>query len=296
MFTRTASAKAAVLGLFLFVLVVPGLWAQPSGKGVGGRRLPDVKSIDQEKGKVVIEAFRNQRLQGDFVFRFDLEHAPYRGETQHYAGILMGTWNLLGPRNRVDLSFNETSDRSEVCLLIQGGWQPEVWRFDPSQSSAIRVDADVWLTPLLEGFIYTPFDILMPFIFWQDFEYEGSERVRSRPAHLFRMYPPAAFKAEHPEIQCVRLSLDARYNALLSAEVLDNEEQIVRQFRVVSFEEVNDQYIVKTLDLVDQPTRAKTRIRITQAAVGMQVPAHYFSSESMGTQLPDLSPFNFKQL
>ena len=296
MCTRTASVTAAVLGLLLFVLVVPGLWAQPSGKGVGGRRLPDVKAIDQEEGKLVIQAFRNQRLQGDFVFRFDLEQAPYRGETRHYAGILMGNWNSLGPRNRVDLFKNENSDQSEVCLLIQGGWQPEVWRFDSSQSSANRVDADAWLTPLLEAFIYTPFDILMPFVFWQDFEYEGSERVRSRPAHLFRMYPPAAFKADHPEIECVRLSLDARYNALLSAEVLDHDERVVRQFRVVSFEEVNDQYIVKTLDLVDQPTRTKTRIRITSAAVGMPVPASYFTTESLGTQLPDLSTFNFEQL
>lgn len=290
------------LGIFLlsFVmagLVVSDLAAQRIAKGGGGRGVPEVKPIDEEEGRRVIAAFRQQRLAGDFVFKFVLEHLPYRGQKKRYQGILMGTWNLQGPRNRMALwpRGTEPEDGFEVGLLVQGGRVPQVWQVTGDGTQA-AVATGAWMQPLLADFIYTPFDILMPFVYWENFEYEGARRVRSRPAHLFLMYPPDAFAEAYPEIHCVRLKLDARYNALLGAELLDKEGHRLRVFNVVSFDKVNEQYIVKKIDLIDRVSRDKTHMRVIEAAVDVQLPSEWLNNEAWAAGAPDVSGYEFEKL
>ena len=281
-------------GMLTLLISAGDLNAQRNSKG-GGRSLPEVKKIDPEEGQIVIEKFRHQRLQGDFVFKFDLEHLPYRGQEKYYRGILMGTWNQRGPLNRMVLWPKAKQRDFEIGLLIQGGRNPDVWKVD-RQSVAVPVDTEALVDPLLNDFIYTPFDLLMPFVFWENFEYEGSKRVRSRQAHFFRMYPPDSFKEEHPKIHCVRLKLDARYNALLSAEVLDKHDDPLRIFNVMSFDKVNDQYIVKKIDLIDKVSRDKTRMRVVMAAVNVRLSAELFDAELLEAEIPDLSTYRFEHL
>jgi|GEM_PF-279628 len=280
--------------LSLFYLSALILDAQPVSKG-SGQGLPDIQPIDQEQGQALIEQFRRQRLQGDFIFKFNLEHLPYRGAEKRYHGMLMGTWNEDGPLNRMVLWPEGKSRVFEVGLLIQGGEQPAVWKVD-AQGQKVAIDTEQLVQPLLDDFIYTPFDILMPFVFWQDFQYEGSRRVRSRRAHLFRMYPPEAFKQAYPGVNCVRLKLDARYNALLGAEVLDDIDARLRVFTVVSFEKVDAQYIVKVIDLIDKISRDKTRMEVVSAAVNVRIPPDMFDPDALEPVIPDVSAYRFESL
>lgn len=284
-----------VLGILVLGLAVNELTAQRIAKGGGGRGLPKIKEIDQEEGRRLIEAFRRQRLEGDFIFNIALEHHPYRGDKKHYQGFIMGTWNGQGPRNRMALWPQGAEDECEVELLVQGGRNPQVWKV-ASERQGVAVDTGAWMQPMLHDFIYTPFDVLMPFVYWNNFEYEGTKRVRSRPAHLFRMYPPDSFVAAYPEIHSVRLKLDARYNALLSAELLDNDEERLRLFNVVSFDKVNGQYIVKKIDLIDKVSRDKTRMQVVMAAVNVHIPSELLDAEQWAAGMPDLSGYLFERL
>lgn len=272
-------AKAIRLLLFgALMATLGGVDLQAQRPAERGRGVPEVREIDQQTGDEVMEIFRNQRLHGDYVFRFDLVYLPRRGEAKTFEGMMWGTWMDGGPRTRVAIWDEHNPGEVQLQLLVQGGNQPVVWRSVQGQPP-VKLDAADWEQPILPPMSYAPFDLLMPFIFWEDYRYEGSERLRGRPAHRFRIY--AAERAEAGEVDSVELSLDARFNALLRAEMLDRNGELMRSLRVQSYRLVDEQYIVKTLDLMDEQSRDRTRFQIWRAAVGLELPKAVFDPATL---------------
>ena len=88
---RSAVFGFAVAGLFC---VCPAGFAHVAPREKTDSRYEE---IDYEEGRTRLESFRAQRLDGDYCFRFQLEHMPRRAKTIRYRGTLWGTWNDLGP-------------------------------------------------------------------------------------------------------------------------------------------------------------------------------------------------------
>lgn len=247
-----------------------------------------VEGIDQEEGRRLIENFRQQRLDGDYLFHFELRHLPRRGEESSYRGMMWGTWTPEGPRTRVSVwpaGQRETATRD---YLLQGGAEPRVWTLDHGEPKLMSAEAQG--QPFFEGMVYTPYDVMMPFAYWDLFEYTGSKRVRGRPAHLFVLYAPADVADRMPELAAVQLVLDADFNALIKAEMLDVNGEELRTLDVGGFKEIDEQYIVKEVDLIDERARDKTRFRVTGAAVGLDLPREIFLPQNLGQGPPDLGP------
>ena len=143
----------------------------------------------------------------------------------------------------------------------------------------------VLLKPVLPSVLYTPFDLQMPFLYWDNYVYEGPARVRSRVAQMFVMSPPAQMDAMHR----VRVGIDDTYNALLRIEVLDDRTELRSQFTVESFKKVQEQWIVKRVVLKDMLTGDRTRFRVRAASVGLILPKQIFTPEFDGSlpQVPE---------
>jgi len=267
--------------LLAWGLTVPAV-AQPA------RELPPglPAGIDPAEGAKRLEAFRQARLQGDFCLRFQLVHIPRRGDETTYDGVAWGTWNAQGPLTRFQLRLAaanagdapdpEKRDAGTWEWLVQNGADPKIWVLAPGARAASELPPGSWHEPLFPGLVYTPFDLLMPFIFWAKFEYDGPARVGGRVADAYLMLPPDG-TATGP----VRVALNREFNALVRAEQLDAARQPARELDVLSFQNVQGQWLPKSLDLLNVTGRDKDRFAVTTAALNLQLAPALFDPEQL---------------
>ena len=237
---------------------------------------------DQAEGRKILTAFRQQGIAGDYFLEFDLRVLPRRGETRIVTGgRLWGTRNETGPISRVELPAIEGA--SACRLLVQNGKTGAVWISTPSAVQALpgALDPSALFAPLA-GTDLTAFDLQMPFLYWDDFVFEGVAPVRGRPAHVFLIYPPDDIVARKPELTGVRVFLDTQFGALVQAQQIGAEERVLKSITVLDLKKVDDQWMVKTIDLRDETTRNKTQFVVTGAALGLDFAGGLFDPATLG--------------
>ena len=248
-------------------------------------------------------AFRAQRLAGDYCFRFRLIHKPWRARNIYYHGIMWGSWNDQGPVTRIlvysqpaRLEADVTQSTAAVEMLVQNGVEPSVWlRKDRSEAFSIVQGDDVF-KPILDGVLFRPFDLQMPFIYWSDYQYEGPDRLgRAGSVQVFKMYPPEGSAAAEGRVGSVRIALDDTYDALRRVEMLSVGGEVVSDMKTRSFCKVQGQWIVKDISLKDYQTKDSTSFLVEAAAVGIDLEASFFDPQSEGP-LPLLEESIFKVL
>lgn len=294
---RSAVLGFAAAGLF-YACISSACLAQRAGLETERSRM--MERIDEEEGAQRMASFRAQRLEGDFCFKFQLEHKPRRGRTVRYDGVMYGSWNERGPVSRFKL-FPEQVGKgapvglSPIELIVQNGVAPEVWiRRQTSEPFTLIEDAALF-EPIFDGVLYTPFDLQMPFTFWNDYAYEGPSRVLSRIGQRFLMQPPEGSLAAQDGISAVRIALDDTYYALLKVEVLGALGEPRSSFTVSSLKKVQGQYIVKVIKLKDLLTKDATDFKVKAARVGLIFDPAVFCPDS-GMDAPVIPAALFKVL
>jgi len=233
---------------------------------------------DQAEGKRIIEDFRLRGLPSDMYLEFVLQVMPRRGEERTVAARLWAGRNEKGPIWRVELSPDDAT--AQYHLLVQNGPQNLLWSWRPGAAvTPLGLDA---LFDRLADTDLTAFDLQMPFLFWNDFVFEGVARVRGRPAHVFLMYPPSEVTARRPGLAGVRVYLDTQFNALVQAEQIGAENRLLKSITILDLKKVDEQWIPKSIDVRDEETRNKTRFAVTGAALGLDLLPMLFESASLG--------------
>jgi len=277
LFKRSAVYGLSVAGLFCACI---SLSAQRAG---GEKPSRFMERIDAAEGAQRLDAFRQQRLDGDFCFKFELEHKPRRARTVRYEGMMWGSWNELGPVTRFRVSppsdkVAEALNSPEVVeLIIQNGESPQAWIRRSDDEAFKLITGEALFEPILPGLLYSPFDLQMPFVYWDDFIYEGPTLIgATRVAQQFLMQPPAGSASVARGIAGVRVGLDDTYNALWRIEVIDTEGAVASRFAVESFKKVQEQYIVKRITLTDYPSKDRTTFDVQAASVGLSLNDDFF--------------------
>jgi len=265
-FLRQAGLLAC---LVVFCAAVPvETWAQ-SRRYRPPARYFQLGEPNQDEGRKILESFREQGIAGDYYLEFDLRVLPRRGQTRVVSGgRLWGSRNETGPVSRVELPVTEGGAGQR--LLVQNGPSGAVW-LAPTQvlsTAPGTLDPAALFTPLA-GTDLTAFDLQMPFLYWGDFVFEGLAPVRGRPAHVFLLYPPDAISAQKPELAGVRVFLDTQFGALVQAQQIGAEERVLKSITVLDLKKVDDQWMVKTIDVRDEATRNKTQFVVKGAALGL---------------------------
>jgi hypothetical protein len=283
--------QAASCLLFFLIAVASPIAAQ------GKRFRPQPQYLqfgepDQAEGRRLIEDFRERGLAGEYYLEFSLRVMPRRGAERLVPGRLWGGRNERGPIARLALSPGVAA--AERRLLIQNGPQSAVWSWPASGATdapalagnaAARLEtatpgSAALFEPLAETDL-TAFDLQMPFLYWNDFVFEGVANLRGRPAHAFLFYPTAEIAKLRPELAGVRVYLDTAYHALVQSEHIGAESRVLRTLTLLEFKKIDDQWIVKAIDLRDETTRNKTRFLVTGAALGLELPAKIFEPAAL---------------
>ena len=241
-----------------------------------------------------MEAFRQQHLTKDYCLQFELIHFPRHGEEIHCRGILLGSHNERGALLRFYLLPTEGRDSLE--FLVESGPTSRLWQ-RLSNGEVVELKGAALFQVIGEEFIYTPFDLLMPFVYW-DFSYVGPERTSGRSTQVFVMSPPLEDALEiHKYFKgSYRLSLDGCFDVLIKAQWLDPQGRELRTVKVLAVKKVQNQYVLKMIDIVDKATRCKDRFQVTKAAVNLELDPTLFDSCFLQQPFPFVQSFHFERL
>lgn len=259
-----------------------------------------METLDASDASQLLAFFKAQRLEENFCFHFQLRQKPRRGRSVDYEGVMYGSWNEEGPVSRYRLYPNAIGDVSPVDtspieIIVQNGRLPRVWmRHRDAEAFTLVEDASLF-KPIFDGILYTPFDLQMPFIFWDNYEYVGPSRVLSRIGQKFLMFPPAGSLAERHGVAAVRVSIDDTYYALLRAEVLQGDYETRSQFTVRGIKKIQDRYIVKEVELKNLFTKDATTFSVKAARVGLELGDSIFDPGSP-EEPPEISTISFEEL
>jgi len=274
-FTPALSRRAFFMGVAFFAAFGCELIGQP-----GPTRMPDLAQVgkpDAAAAKILLERFRNAGPTGDYFLEFELRALPRRGEEKLYRGQLWSSRNEQGALTRVQLV--DSAGRSHRWLL-QNGSPAAAWRFQAVQAAPLP-ESEL-LAPLIPGLDLSAFDLLMPYLYWPNFDLTRIDRIRGRPAHTFVFRPPAEFSRAHPEVALVRAFLDTQFNALMQAERLDANGRVLTTFSLGELKKVAEQWMPKSIDLRNENTRDKTRFSVTAAALGLEFAPTLFEPARLG--------------
>ncbi len=237
---------------------------------------------DQVEGRHILEDFRLKGIAGDYYLEFELRVLPRRGDERVVQARLWGGRNDRGPVSRVVLHPGAGSN--ETRLLVQNGPDSAVWSW-PGAGAQIAALGSAALFDPLAGTDLTAFDLQMPFLYWNDFVFEGVAPLRGRPAYVFLLYPPAAIAAKKPELAGVRVYLDTQFGALVQARQIGEGDRVLKSITVLDLKKVDGQWIVKTIDVRDEATRNKTQFSVTGAALGLDFSNTLFEPAMLGDNI-----------
>ncbi|RKX35439.1 MAG: hypothetical protein DRP71_03585 [Verrucomicrobia bacterium] len=240
---------------------------------------------DQAKGLEILQAFRNSGLAGDYLLNFSLQTYGADREKFRVAGTLYGSRSRNGPISLIEINEPSGSGRS-VRYLIQSGPEPYVWRADEEDEIPVLL-AGGDLAQTLFGTDVTPFDLQLPYLFWEDFTYEGQVRFRGRPTNVFLLFPPEREGGLYPGITGVRLYLDSQFNAMMQAEILNEALEIVKKINLLEIKKIDGQWMAKAID-VRMPDGVKTRFRIESASMSCAWDPALFEPAKLYQDLPRL--------
>lgn len=239
---------------------------------------------NQVEGRQALADFRAAGIRGTYWLQFELQVLPRRGEERSLKGQLYGTRSAEGPLTRLALAADPGRRGPSARWLIQSGPAPAAWAWTAGEATLVRSLAGADVLQPVAGTDLTLFDLQMPFLYWEDFVYEGLGKVRNRPAHSFLLYPPADLAAAHPELTGVRVALDTQFGALVQAEWLGPKGDPIKTFTVLDVKKVGEQWLVKSLDLRNHVTRDKTRLTVNAAAFDFTPATDAFRPEGLLTE------------
>lgn len=215
-----------------------------------------------------------------FAMRFQIRHMPRRGIETIQTGSIYGPFLGSGvSRFSINSEIAEDND-----YLLKNGKIPKFWKSESIQNIPVPLEMNFITKPLVEGMNYTPFDLIMPFVFW-DAEYEKSGKVAGRPAHIFSFQSPAWFINENPDWKEFTLALDDAYQAPLRVQTLSTSQILIRTLILRSFKKIGDRWIVKEIDCRDNKLGSVTRMRITSAALGIDFDPSFFSPDGLSRRV-----------
>jgi hypothetical protein len=240
---------------------------------------------DQAKGLEILQSFRSSGLAGDYFLKFSLKTFGSDREKRQVAGVLYGSRNGNGPVSLVEIGEPSESGRS-VRYLIQNGPQPFVWRADEGDEIPVLLTGDVLSQTLFDTDV-TPFDLQLPYLFWEDFAYEGLVRFRGRPTNVFLLFPPEREGGLYPGITGVRLYLDSQFNAMMQAEILNEALEVGKEINLLKIKKIDGEWMARTID-VRMPGGVKTRFRIESASMSCSWDPSMFEPVKLLQELPQL--------
>ena len=204
-------------------------------------------------------------------------------QENHYNSKLQiwGSSKCGGTRSVIRLQPVASDGDAGIRLFLENGINPVAWRIGNDSKTFRMIEGASLFSPLFPELVLTPFELQMPFLFWEDYIYEGVSKLKGRRAFSFLMIPPLAIQNANPKMEAVRVAIDAKFKVLIKAEILGPRRQSLKTFKIISLKKTQNQVIIKRIDLLDEISRKKTRFIVTGADLSLSIDDTFFRPETL---------------
>lgn len=282
----TILRQAITIACLFCVIVAPRAHAQSRSITPTTPDYSQGAPVDQNKGRALLDTIRSSVIEGDFYFDFQIRLRPKRGASTRIPGRLWGSHNDLGPITRLVINPDSKDQRD---LIVQSGPRSAVWAWPRAAASGENAsDTTALLAPgamfePLAGTDLTPFELQMPFIYWDDFLYEGLRSGNGRVTHAFLMRPPPAIAAAQPNLAAVRIYYDEGFRAITVFEILAPGGKPAKTMKLKEFHVVAGQFSLRKAELRNEATGNGTDFDILLTGVKLTLPRDLFLPEAIST-------------
>ncbi len=147
---------------------------------------------------------------------------------------------------RVTDAFGREAD--EVQVSFAGG-----------QAALIKREGDglVGDSGMIGGTALNCGDLAMPFLWWPDGEIVKREKTRGRECYVLDLKP-----GQPGEVARVRAWIDSSIFIVLKAESYGADKKLIKQVTVKSFKKVEDQWMIKDLEVIMGSAADKTVVTV----------------------------------
>ena len=139
-----------------------------------------------------------------------------------------------------------TRDGKTASLAYEKG-DPSAAASAPSLGGGIQNTALSWM------------DLTLGFLWWHGGTIIGREETRGQPCYVLDRHAPAD---EANPYASVRIWVDTRVSMLLQADGYNKLGDCVRHLSVKSFKKINDEWMIKDLEIENVPAGLKTILRV----------------------------------
>jgi hypothetical protein len=283
----------------LFLVICINLGLNPaSARPRDTYHISEADRLTESEVMEYLISLRNFAYSDDYVFRFKLKHYPPRARTITYYGTLYGHFDTISGNHFERIVIQDRDpDNPQVFITLKDvllcrGINSHFWglKSENDAEQVYELSAQELNQPILETVTLTYFDLLAPYLYWNDFTYLGPDQIKARPSQRFRFF------SQEPEnkIKAVEVSLDDEFRAILQTTAVDENETPLKSMELVSFKKTEGQYIPKTIDYRDYVNKGnKTRIDIIASAMGVTLPPELFTPDLMVDPFPAIETFVF---
>jgi hypothetical protein len=182
------------------------------------------------------------------------------------------------------------------CLILHhrigdvSSYYVEIQR-ENSQKFILR-DGIVWTNfrenfnpaePFVEGSLYAPNDLLLPFLGSSTLKYSGPKKVCGRATQQFVAKVDNDSLGEG--VKFAKISVDSKFLQILEIEYLDGRQRVMRKHRVLALRKKDDYWLPKTIELFDNVTRERSKITIIDADLNPNLSNALFEPEFHRTRI-----------
>jgi hypothetical protein len=247
----------------------------PQGLAQGNFDDDGFPQLNSEQSNQILQLFRQSSIPGNFFLKFNIIHKPRLGENKNpVEGALWAGWADSGPQVRAEI-FDTEGQTQLSFIAVKNFKQSSLWisnNLKPAQVGNSNEASE----PIVPGLILSAFDINLPFTHWKDTKYTATLRSRGRGVHFFEAINPT-----QSEPAKVIYGIDRAYGALTEATYYSQTGKITRTLKIEDFAKVDGQWMVSTCSIRDESTRDIDVLKITDAAVKINLLDHTFTPDSL---------------
>ncbi len=216
--------------------------------------------LSDKDAKIFWQYFINNQLLSDYVALIRIESFHPDHEKFLCNGI------ILHKNRKFIIEFDDYIGTSGKFLITKDEIWSNIgkqWRLSEAFSPQI---------------LYTPNDLLLPFIGERFVEYCGSKTVCGRTTQQFIVDMPKEYD-NTSGIIFAKISIDGAFYQPLQIEYLDKNKHLLRYQRIASLKRNGSGWLPKTIEFFDVCTRARTKLIISQIYIDEKLDDEYFSKK-----------------
>lgn len=207
-----------------------------------------------------VSRFIVQEIGLKFEFIHKEPNASQAHKRSGIAGYLYGEMHEGSQRKRIILT--DESNELIADYIFHQGHDSSVWKRNNSSDEFIAVESADFNKPLVGTILFSPADILMPYLEWDDFDYLGPSAMGIRgAAQVYSLFPRHGSDPEGEFIDSILVAIDSDYKGIRKIKYLKGS-RVVKELMISGLKKIKGEWVVSRMIIKDPKSKISTTFKV----------------------------------